>query len=99
MYDGLLMSTNLAKIVAAVGGELESPTIIDDIDRVLIHLLRMRAIAADLHGDSRPAPVTELASSSEPVSRASVPNIPNDRGYDGTLRSLIACYKSDPDST
>jgi len=95
------MSANLTKVVGAIAGDLESPRIIDDIDRVIIHLLGLREIAADLHGDTRPAPVVPLASlaaHAAPSASEPAPRVKNSRGYDGSIRSLIACYQNDPNS-
>lgn len=88
MYDSS-MPSNLAKIVAAVASDLESPTIVGDIDKVVQHLLKLREVAVDLHGDTAPAPSISIET----------PRIQQSddkhRSTDGTLASLIASYKTD----
>jgi hypothetical protein len=92
MYDLGAVPSNLAKIIAAVGSDLESPTIIADIDKVVQHLLKLREVAVDLHGETAPAAINQ--SESPPVRQTEEKR----QGADATLASLIARYKNDKKS-
>lgn len=91
--------SDLAQIVAKLAGDLGSPRVVDDIDRVLVHLLSLRNMAADLHGIALPPPV-KLASAAaqeaeEPEERRKEPSgessLPD-------MQSLVDVYLNDPRS-
>lgn len=90
---------NLAQIVAQLGGDLGSPRVVDDIDRVMVHLFKMRQMAADLHGINAPAPfipaseaalnVPEVFSADEPKAAPA---------SDRDIAAIVNLYRNDPRS-
>jgi hypothetical protein len=56
------MSAKLNELVSELGSDLGSPRVVDDIDRVLVRLLKLRDFAAEHHGITAPSPVALSAS-------------------------------------
>src|SRR5262245_30690413 len=95
----MTMSANLTKLVAALAGDLESPAVVADIDRVLVHILGLRKIAADLHGVAAPAPVIlTVEASAEPLRPAAgrPSSAENQQGL--ILSTLAQRYRTNPRS-
>jgi hypothetical protein len=98
MVSRTVMS-NLADIIGKLAGDLGSPQVVDDIDRVLVHLLSLRHMAADLHGITVPAPVIPAGvvpirvSGSVPVAQEIQP-----QGEGHNVATLVHLYRSDPRS-
>jgi hypothetical protein len=97
----MILMSDLAEIVEKIGGRLGSPRVVDDIDRVLVHLLSLRKMAADLHGISAEAPVVlaseRIVERVEPLQRAE-PSEKNRPASDLNMPSLVHLYRTDPRS-
>jgi hypothetical protein len=77
------MSSKLPDIVAAVAGDLASPRVVADIDKVIRHLLDLRKIAVSLHGDpTQPPPAVAVAPTAEPQTG-------------GSIKELVDRYRAD----
>src|SRR4051812_41560175 len=91
----------LAEIMAKLGGDLASPRAVDNIDRVLVHLLSLRKMAADLHGVSAPAPVILASEAPDNLAAAFEAPLGEDsqpKSADRNISTLVHLYRSDPRS-
>jgi hypothetical protein len=79
--------SNLADIVASVGADLNSPRIIATIDKVVVHLLSLRQIAAGIHGDTTPAPVVLVEAAQSKAGPAPPPPPPPDENRTSNQRA------------
>jgi len=90
--------SNLADIIGKLAGDLGSPRVVDDIDRVLVHLLNLRNMAADLHGVNVAAPVM-LASAAVSANIAAAPEAPvvenKPQAESRNIATLVHLYRSD----
>lgn len=96
------MAANLKELLEKIDGDLRSPSVIDDFDRVLAKVLQMRNAAAVFHGAAL-VELTEVCAPSESITAAPKREAPGSAqgrlAYDGTVRGLIAAYQADPDSS
>jgi hypothetical protein len=86
---------NLADIVGKLASDLGSPRVVDDIDRVLVHLLSLRNMAADLHGVNVAAPVMLVTPVSDAAPSFSVANDSKPQGEARNISTFVHLYRTD----
>jgi hypothetical protein len=96
LYLCIMSSKHKEKVLDVVGG-FQSPSIIADIDALMMDLWEARKFAVRLHGETVPSPFALVASVSEAALVAASPAVGSK--FDGTVSGLISRYRSDPDST
>jgi hypothetical protein len=88
---------SLPEIVASL--DVKSPRVVDDIDRVLVHLLEYRDFAARIHGVSSIAPVMLRGSANAAPDARPKSEAPSEsRHGDMSIAILVHLYRSDPRS-
>jgi hypothetical protein len=75
-------------LVADLAAELPSHSVFASIDKVVSELLALRKIAVSIHGDVSPIAISVATESKNPDAAA----------FDGTVKGLIASYKTHSDS-
>jgi len=89
--------SSLAELVAKLAGDLGSPRVVGDLDRVLVHLLNLRLMAADLHGVKSLPPVL-LASDAKSSPSEEAPQNKARPSSDLDVAGLVNVYRNDPRS-
>src|ERR1700730_7631328 len=90
------MTWDLAAVMAALGSDLGSTRIVAEIDKALIHLLKLRGVAASLHNDTTPPPVVLAQAETEaPTAKQQTNGKDNNHAVGGTIEGLIKLYTTD----
>src|SRR5262245_60477508 len=89
-----------AEFVAKLASRLESPSLVTDIDSVILRRLELRKLSEGLHGTSTPSTTPAFVAEPVPAAKPAEAKAQNcDRKpFDGTMGGLIGCYRTDPDS-
>src|ERR1051325_3046741 len=85
------MWEKLNEFVSELGSDLGSPRVVDDINKVLIRLLKLRDFAAEHHGITAPQPVV-LAESLRPAADGGAPRKP---APIEDIAALVEQYRTD----
>jgi hypothetical protein len=92
------MSSKFNEFIAALGSDLGSPKVVDQLDEVLVRLLKLRDFAADVHGVKSKGPVVLAEHASQQTSSKSDEVQQPHRRKIIDIANLAREYMSDPRS-